>query len=125
MNIPSDRKYTEHDEWILIDGDVVTIGLTDYAQDALGELVYIEMPEVGDEVEANSAICEVESVKAVAEVFSPVNGEVVEVNETLDGDEGAVNTDPYGAWLVKVRLSDAAQLDALLDAEAYTAKVSD
>ncbi len=126
MNIPSDRMYTAHDEWVVVDGDLITIGLTDFAQDALGELVYVEMPEVGDDVEANSPICEVESVKAVAEVVSPVDGEVVEVNEELDGNEGAVNSDPYGAgWLVKIRVSDPSQLDALVDAAVYTAKVSE
>lgn len=125
MSIPQDRKYTEHDEWILVDGDVATVGLSDYAQDALGELVYVEMPEVGVTVEAGASVAEVESVKAVAEVYAPVTGEIVEINAAIDGNEGIVNSDPYGeGWLFRIRLSDASQLDALLDAEAYTSKVN-
>lgn len=125
MSIPADRKFTEHDEWVLVEGDTVTVGLTDFAQDALGDLVYIELPEEGDEVEAGASMCEVESVKAVAEVYAPVSGEVMEVNEDLDGSEGTVNSDPYGAgWLVKIKMSDPSQLDALMDAAAYEAKIS-
>lgn len=125
MSFPSDRRYTEHDEWVLVDGDVATVGLTDYAQDALGELVYIEMPEVGSSIEAGSAVCEVESVKAVAEVFAPADGEVVEINEGLDGNEGLVNKDPYGSgWIFRFKLADASQLDGLMDAAAYQARVS-
>ena len=123
MNIPNDRKYTDHDEWAQIDGDVLTLGITDFAQDALGELVHIELPEVGDSLEAGDAACEVESVKAVAEVFSPVGGEIIEVNEALDGEEETVNNDPYGAgWLVKIRVSDG-DLSGCLDADAYAQKI--
>ena len=104
MSIPTDRKYTAHDEWVLLQDGIVTLGITDFAQDALGELVHIELPEVGDTLDA---IPEVESVKAVAEVFSPVGGEIIEVNEALDGEEETVNEDPYGAgWLVKIKVTD-------------------
>lgn len=124
MSIPTDRKYTAHDEWVLLQDGVVTLGITDFAQDALGELVHIELPEVGDSIEAGDAACEVESVKAVAEVFSPVGGEIVAVNEALDGEEETVNSDPYGAgWLVKIRLTDG-DLDGCLDAATYGEKIS-
>ena len=126
MNYPADLKYTDHDEWVRLDDDIITIGITDYAQDALGELVHIEFPEVGDEFEAGDSLCEVESVKAVAEVYAPADGEVTEINDGLDGEEGAVNTDPYGeGWLVRMKVSDIAQVEALLDAEAYEQKVAD
>lgn len=126
MNIPSDRKYTTHDEWALLSGDVVTIGITDFAQDALGDLVFIDLPELGKVISAGDPLCEVESVKAVAEVYAPMGGEVVEINDSLDGSEGQVNSDPYGSgWLVKIRVSDAAELDALMDAAAYEAKVAE
>ncbi|MBN2799568.1 MAG: glycine cleavage system protein GcvH [Deltaproteobacteria bacterium] len=126
MSIPADRKYTSHDEWVLLDGDIATIGITDFAQDALGDLVFIDLPEAGATFAAGDALCEVESVKAVAEVYAPVGGEVVAVNEELDGSEGTVNSDPYGAgWLLKLRVTDAAELDALMDAAAYEAKVSE
>lgn len=124
MNFPEGLLYSAHDEWVKVDGDVLTLGITDYAQDALGELVHVELPEVGDTVEAGEAVCEVESVKAVAEVFCPVDGEVVEVNEALDGEEELVNSEPYGAgWLLKIRVSDAAGLDELMDTARYRAKV--
>jgi glycine cleavage system H protein len=124
MNIPTELKYTDHDEWISIDGDVVTLGITDFAQDALGELVHIELPEVGESFGVGDALCEVESVKAVAEVYSPVAGEVIEVNEALDGDEEKVNSEPYsGGWLVKLRVADLSPAAALLDAAAYAAKI--
>lgn len=126
MNLPDDLKYTDHDEWIRVDGDTITVGITDYAQDALGELVYVELPEVGATVSAGVAICEVESVKAVAEVYAPCDGEVVEVNEALDGDEETVNGDPYGGgWLFKLKVSDAGPLDALMSPAAYQQKIAE
>jgi glycine cleavage system H protein len=122
MNFPDGLKYTQHDEWARVEGDVLTLGITDFAQDALGELVHVELPDVGRQVAAGEAICEVESVKAVAEVYSPVSGTCIEVNGDLDGSEETVNQDPYGAgWLVKIRIADPAQLSALLDATAYRA----
>jgi glycine cleavage system H protein len=126
MNLPADLKYTEHDEWVRADGDVITVGITDYAQDALGELVHVELPKVGDAVSAGDPVCEVESVKAVAEVYSPCDGEVVEVNEALDGDEESVNNDPYGAgWLFRIQVSDAGALAALMSPEDYAKKIAD
>lgn len=125
MKFPSDLKYTDHDEWIRVDGDTVVLGISDFAQDALGELVHVELPEVGATFEAGDALCEVESVKAVAEVFTPVAGEVVEVNEALDGEEDTINSDPYGAgWLVKLK-APGADVSALMDADAYQKKVAD
>ena len=126
MNIPSDLRYTSHDEWIRLEGDTAVLGITDFAQDALGEIVYVELPEVGDSVEAGAAVCEVESVKAVAEVYSPVAGTILEVNEDLDGGEQLVNEDPYGSgWLVKISMSSPGSADGLLDADDYRAKISD
>jgi glycine cleavage system H protein len=123
MNVPAGLLYTAHDEWIRREGDVITVGITDFAQDALGELVHVELPDVGREIAAGDAVAEVESVKAVAEVYSPVSGEVIEVNTELDGAEDSINSDPYGAWLFKVRVSDASGFDGLLDATAYAAKI--
>lgn len=124
MNFPAGLKYSDHDEWFRIEGDLVTIGITAYAQDALGELVHVELPEVGDTIAAGDAVCEVESVKAVAEVYCPADAEVVEINEELDGAEETVNSDPYGGgWMVRVRLAEAGSLDGLLDAAAYQAKI--
>ncbi len=125
MNFPADLKYTSHDEWLRISGDTAVLGISDYAQDALGEIVHVEMPEVGDTFAAGDALCEVESVKAVAEVFTPLACEVTAVNEDLDGDEESVNSDPYGkGWLVEFRITDKAGLDALMDAAAYGDKIA-
>jgi len=125
MNFPSELKYTEHDEWVHIDGDLLTVGITDYAQDALGDLVHVELPGAGEHFTAGDVLCEVESVKAVAEVYAPADGEVVEVNEGLDGEEEIVNEDPYGeGWLVRMKVDDPAQLDGLMDAAAYEEKVA-
>lgn len=123
MNVPSDLLYTEHDEWIRREGDTVTIGISDYAQDQLGELVHAELPEVGDSFGAGDVVCEVESVKAVAEIYTPVAGEVVAVNGDLEDEAEKINEDPYGAWLFKLRIEDDGPLSGLLDAEAYTAKI--
>jgi len=122
MNIPDDLLYTDHDEWVRVDGNVLTIGISDYAQDHLGELVHVELPEVGAELAAGDMACEVESVKAVAEVYAPVAGKVIEVNESLEDEAEKINEDPYGAWILK--LESAESVDGLLDAAAYKAKVS-
>jgi len=122
MNIPDDLLYTDHDEWVRVDGNVLTIGISDYAQDQLGELVHVELPEVGAELAAGDMACEVESVKAVAEVYAPVAGKVIEVNESLEDEAEKINEDPYGAWILK--LESAESVDGLLDAAAYKAKVS-
>ena len=113
-------KYTEDHEWIKIEGDIATVGITLHAQDALGDVVFVELPEVGSSHEQKDAIGVVESVKAAADVYMPVSGEITEVNEALQDDPSVINSDPLGAgWFFKVKLSDASQLDALLDATAY------
>ena len=126
MKFPEGIKYTTDHEWVRLDGDVVTIGVTDFAQDALGDVVYVDLPDVGDTLAAGDTVAEIESVKAVSDIFSPVSGEVVAVNEDLDGAEEAVNEDPYGAgWLFQVRLSDMGELDGMMDIEGYKAFVAE
>lgn len=122
MSYPNDRKYSKEHEWVTVQDDVATVGVTDHAQAALGDIVYIDMPEVDSEVEAHSSIAEIESVKAVSDVYTPVSGTITEVNEALDGSEDTVNSDPHNAgWLFKIRLSDAGELDELMDAAGYEA----
>ena len=117
---PEDLKYHPEHDWARIDGDVATFGITWYAQDALGEVVFFEPPEVGSEVSKDKAYAEVESVKAVSDVFAPLSGEILEVNEALSDTPENINADPYGeGWLVKVRLSDTSELESLLDVGAY------
>jgi glycine cleavage system H protein len=117
---PEDLKYHAEHDWARIDGDQATFGITWYAQDALGEVVFFDLPEVGTQVSKDEAYAEVESVKAVSDVFAPLSGEIVEVNEALGESPENINTDPYGdGWLVKVRLSDPSEVDALLDVGAY------
>ena len=111
--------YADSHEWVKVDGDIATVGITDYAQHALGSIVYVDMPEEGDEVTAGEEFGAVESVKAASDLISPVSGEVVEVNEELADNPGAINADAFSAWIMKVRLSDASEIDALLDAAAY------
>ena len=121
MNIPTDLKYTQNDEWIRVEGSTGTIGITDYAQDQLSDVVFVEIiAEPDTALKPGDPCAEVESVKAAAEVYSPVGGTVLEVNEDLLDTPELVNTDPYGeAWMVKIEISDASQLEALLDAAAY------
>ncbi len=120
MEFPEELKYTEEHEWVLIEEEIVTIGITDYAQDSLGDIVFVELPEVGAILEAGKPFGVVESVKAVSDIYSPVSGEVVEINEELVGAPEVINTSPYeDGWMIKVKLSDTAQLDDLLDAEEY------
>jgi len=121
MNIPTDLKYTESDEWLKLEGDTAVIGITDYAQEHLSDVVYVEFPvSEGDEVVKGDAITTIESVKAAAEVNSPVSGTVTAVNEEVTKDTGSVNTDPFGAaWMVKVKVSDPSEIDAMMDAAAY------
>ncbi len=120
MEAPSDLRYSKEHEWVRLEGDVCVVGITDYAQDQLGDIVYLDMPSIGGDVAQNEKLGEIESVKAVSDLFAPVSGEVVEVNqEAVDAPE-LVNEEPYGrGWLMKVRLSDASQVDGLLTAEAY------
>jgi glycine cleavage system H protein len=117
---PADLLYSKEHEWVRIDGDSATIGITDYAQNSLGDIVYVELPKVGSAIRQFSNVGVVESVKAVSDLFTPVSGEVLEVNGTLDGDPAAVNREPYGAgWLLKVRLADPNEAKSLLSADDY------
>jgi glycine cleavage system H protein len=117
---PEDLKYHPEHDWARIDGDTATFGITWYAQDSLGEVVFFEPPEVGTDVAKDATYAEVESVKAVSDVYSPLSGEVVEVNDELNDSPERINEDPYGeGWLVKVKLSDPSEVDALMDAAAY------
>jgi len=117
---PNDLLYHPEHDWARIDGDQATFGITWYAQDSLGEVVFFEPPKVGGQIKKDESYTEVESVKAVSDVIAPLSGEVVEVNETLSASPETINEDPYGeGWLVKVRLSDPSELDSLMDADAY------
>ena len=117
---PDDLKYHKDHDWARIEGDQATFGITWYAQDALGEVVFFDPPEIGHQVSKDQSYAEVESVKAVSDVFAPVSGEIVEVNEGLADSPEKINEDPYGdGWMVKVRLSDPAEVDGLLDVDAY------
>lgn len=121
---PKNFKYTKDHEWVSVDGDTGTIGITDYAQKELGDIVFVELPEVGQEIKSGETLGNIESVKAVSELFSPVSGTVTEVNETLEEQAEMVNQDPHGSgWIVKVRLADPGELDELMDAAAYTGLV--
>ena len=114
-----DRKYADSHEWVKVDGDIATVGISDYAQHALGNIVYVDMPEIGDEVNQGDDFGAVESVKAASDLISPVSGEVVEVNEELVDKPELINNDAYGNWIIKVKLSDPSELNKLLDADAY------
>ena len=122
MSIPENLMYTAEHEWVVIEGGVASVGITDFAQQALGDVVYVSVPATGTEVTAGEPCGEVESTKSVSDIYSPVDGEVIESNPEIDDDPGLVNTDPYGAgWLLKIRLSDEAEPAGLLTAEEYTA----
>lgn len=122
---PEDLRYHPEHDWARIDGDVATFGITWFAQDALGEVVFFDPPEVGSTVTGGESYAEVESVKAVSDVIAPLSGEIVEVNAALADAPEAINDDPYGeGWMVTVRLSDPSESDALLDAQAYTAQLT-
>jgi glycine cleavage system H protein len=121
-NIPESLLYTKEDEWVKVEGDEGTIGITDFAQDALSDIVYIELPDVGDAIGAGETFGVVESVKAASDLYSPLSGDVTAVNEELLDLPETLNSDPYNeGWLVKIKLSDSAELDGLMDAAAYTA----
>jgi glycine cleavage system H protein len=119
-NVPEELHYSKDHEWLRVEGDTGTIGITDHAQNSLGDVVYVELPKVGETFEAHEAFGSVESVKAVSEIFMPVSGEVVAVNESLQDEPEKVNTDPYGdAWMVRVRLANSGEIDSLLSAAEY------
>jgi glycine cleavage system H protein len=124
MKFPDALRYSPQHEWVAVEGPRARIGITDYAQDSLGDVVYVELPGVGANVLAHASCAEVESTKSVSEIYSPVSGTIVEVNEALDDAPERVNEDPYGAgWIFVVELADPAELDGLLDAAAYRALV--
>ncbi len=120
MDFPQELKYSKEHEWIKVEGDTATIGITDYAQNELGDVVFVELPESGESFKKNEAFGTIEAVKAVSELYVPVSGEVVEINEKLEDDAALVNSSPYGdGWMIKVKLSDQGELDELMDAGAY------
>lgn len=119
-NVPEDLHYSKDHEWVRVESNDAIIGITDYAQNSLGDVVYVELPKTGDQFASNESFGSVESVKAVSEMFTPVAGEVVAVNETLADEPEKVNTDPYGAgWMIRVRMSNAGEVDSLLTAAEY------
>lgn len=126
MNIPEDLKYAETHEWIRVAGDVGTVGISDHAQEELSDIVFAEPPNLGDTLTAGDPAAVVESVKAASDIYAPVSGEVVEVNEALASDPDLLNTDPYGAgWLFKIKISDPLELDDLNDAETYREQITE
>ena len=119
MPYPDDRKYTKDHEWVRLTGDMAEVGITDFAQQQLGDVVYVELPDVGSRVTAGQSFGSIESVKAVSELFAPVNGEVAEVNEALKNHPEAVNKDPHSTWMIKVRVSGPGDAAGLLDSAQY------
>tara|TARA_R110002096_G_scaffold173781_7_gene348694 strand:+ start:58111 stop:58509 length:399 start_codon:yes stop_codon:yes gene_type:complete len=125
MSNPSDRTYTETHEWLKVEGDVLTIGLTTYAVDQLTDVTFAEMQPVGTEVSPGDSVGEVESVKTSSDVYSPVEGEIIEVNESLESSPETINSDPFGdGWLVKIKIADRGTLDDAMDADAYSASIA-
>jgi len=120
MNIPDNLKYTKEHEWVLLDGDTATVGITDFAQRELGDIVYVEVDTEGEELDQDEVFGTVEAVKTVSDLFMPVSGEVKEFNEALEDEPELINKDPYGkGWIIKLKIKNPGELDALLDAEAY------
>jgi len=120
MNIPSELKYTKDHEWIKIDGDVAIVGITDFAQGELGDIVYVEVETVGEALEQEEIFGTVEAVKTVSDLFLPLTGEIIEFNENLESDPELVNSDPYGeGWMITIKISDSSQIDSLLTADGY------
>ena len=125
-NILENLHYSKDHEWVAVSDGVATIGITDYAQHSLGDVVYVELPKVGDKLDSHEAFGSVESVKAVSEIFTPIAGEVVEVNDALNDTPEAVNTDPYGdAWMIKIKMNNAGDADAMLTAAEYEEYLSE
>lgn len=126
MNTPNELRYTKEHEWVKVEGNTAVIGITDFAQNELGDIVFVELPEVGDEVTLDQPFGSVESVKTVSELYAPVSGTVVAINEELSDSPELVNESPYeNAWMIKVELSNPSEVDALLTAEAYTQLISE
>lgn len=121
MNVPGDLRYSKDHEWVRSDGPVVRVGITDYAQDALGDVVFVQLPSPGDEVAASAELGEIESTKSVSEIYAPISGVVAEVNLALEDEPELVNSDPYGeGWMVAITPSEEGELEALMDSAAYT-----
>jgi glycine cleavage system H protein len=122
MNIPAELRYSSDHEWVRVEGATATIGITEYAQDALGDVVFVEMPDAGLAVAAGESFSEVESTKSVSDIYAPVTGSISEVNAELESQPELLNSDPYGAgWICRIEISDPSELDGLMDAEAYRA----
>jgi len=120
MNVPSNLKFTKDHEWIRVEGDIAVIGITDFAQHELGDIVYVEIETVGESLGKEEVFGSVEAVKTVSDLFMPISGEILELNENLEGNPELVNTDPYNeGWMVRVKITDASELDSLLDSEGY------
>ena len=125
-SMPRELRYTMEHEWVRVEGETATVGISDYAQGELGEIVYVELPEVGEEIQQSHEMVTIESVKAASEMYAPLSGEIVEVNQELGDDPGLVNRDPYGdGWMVKIRYSDAAEMDDLLTSSDYSQLVEE
>ena len=126
MNIPADLKYTKEHEWIRVEGNTAVIGITDFAQGELGDIVFVELPKVGDEVAQHQAFGTIEAVKAVSDMYAPVSGKVIEINGALEDDPMIVNREPYGdGWMIKVDMADEGQLGDLLDASTYQSQLDE
>ncbi|MGO4888894.1 glycine cleavage system protein GcvH [Anaerobacillus sp. MEB173] len=126
MNLPKELKYSKEHEWVKVEGDKVRIGISDFAQSELGDIVFVELPEVGDEIEADAPFGSVESVKTVSELYAPISGKVVEINEDLEDSPEFVNESPYEkAWMIVIEPSDTSEIDKLMSAEAYEKMVSE
>jgi glycine cleavage system H protein len=124
MNVPSDLRYNSSHEWVRLEGDIATVGISDHAQEELTDVVFVELPLVGRAVDAGDPTAVVESVKAASDIYAPIGGEVVEVNLGVEADPALVNTDPYGrGWIFKLRVKNAADVEGLLDAAAYSAQI--
>jgi glycine cleavage system H protein len=118
-NIPANLKYTKEHEWTLIEGDTITVGITDFAQSALGDIVFVEVPEVGSDLKLGSTFGVVESIKSVSDLYAPVSGEVIAKNSDVEGSPEKINQDSYGSWLIKVKAKDMTEINKLLTAEQY------
>ena len=123
MNIPAELKYTKDHEWVSIEGDIATVGITDFAQSELGDIVYVEVDTLDETLEKDAVFGTVEAVKTVSDLFLPLSGEVIEFNEALEDSPEAVNEDAYGAWMIKLKISEPSEVDSLLTAEAYKALI--